>query len=265
MLRVPTYPAIANTTRKKGMVKMERQKGGGGLEINYLIIFVLAIIIFVILSFMIKFYVAHCDTRQSFLSYLASLNFSNPCGIAIATDNGQQFVSDYLDSSSRTGGQRDRLGTLGRAALRRREVYNIGDQIYTYEQAQKKCAAYNADLASYDQIVDAYNNGAEWCAYGWSQGQNAYFPMQRMRNGCGRVGVNGGRFPQNLKLGANCFGIKPAGMMPQTPLIPEQPSPPRRPSPPPFCDRRKNFNACNRLTDDLIKPFNNSRWSEWQN
>ena len=109
---------------------------------------------------------------------------------------------------------------MGRVLTRRREVYNIGDQIYTYKQAQEKCATYNSDLATYEQIVDAYNNGANWCTYGWSKGGNAYYPTQpftwrelqklppKFRNSCGKVGINGGSFPKKLKLGANCYGVK---------------------------------------------------------
>jgi Extracellular link domain len=101
------------------------------------------------------------------------------------------------------------------------EVFNISNNLYTYDDAQAICAAYGAKLANYDQMEDAYNKGAEWCNYGWSDGQMIFFPTQKStwqelqkdpakKNNCGRPGVNGG-FIQNpyVKFGVNCFGKKP--------------------------------------------------------
>ena len=104
------------------------------------------------------------------------------------------------------------------------EVFHIGDSQFTYADAPAVCAAYGAQLATLEQIIDAYNNGAEWCGYGWSQGGFALYPTQKStwtalqaepdtakRTGCGRPGVNGGYFDPNTKFGVNCFGFKPAG------------------------------------------------------
>jgi hypothetical protein len=101
------------------------------------------------------------------------------------------------------------------------QVFNINNNLYTYEDAQSICTAYGAKLATYDQIEDAYEKGAEWCNYGWSDGQMIFFPTQKStwqslqkdperKNNCGRPGVNGG-FIQNpyVKFGVNCFGKKP--------------------------------------------------------
>ena len=101
------------------------------------------------------------------------------------------------------------------------EVFNISNNLYTYEDAQNICSAYGAKLATYDEIEDAYNKGAEWCNYGWSESQMAYFPTQkstwntlqkseRHKNNCGRPGVNGGYMANpNIKFGVNCFGKNP--------------------------------------------------------
>ena len=102
-----------------------------------------------------------------------------------------------------------------------REVFNISNNNYTYEEAQAVCKAYGAELATYDQIEDAYNKGAEWCNYGWSANQMAFFPTQKQtwqklqsndknKNNRGRPGVNGGYMANpNLRFGINCFGEKP--------------------------------------------------------
>jgi len=101
------------------------------------------------------------------------------------------------------------------------EVFNISNNLYTYDDAQAICKAYGAKLANYDQIEDSYKKGAEWCNYGWSANQMAFFPTQKStwsalqetdnnKNDCGRPGVNGGFFGNPyLKFGVNCFGKKP--------------------------------------------------------
>ena len=108
------------------------------------------------------------------------------------------------------------------------EVYNISNNLYTYDEAPYVCQSLNGRLASYDEIEEAYMNGAEWCNYGWSQNQLALFPTQKatwkriqnsvsdcdkdtsMKNVCGRPGINGGYIGNpNIKYGVNCYGIKP--------------------------------------------------------
>jgi hypothetical protein len=101
------------------------------------------------------------------------------------------------------------------------EVFNVGDNLYTYEDAQTVCSAYGARLATYDEIEQAYQQGAEWCNYGWSDGQMAFFPTQKdtwdklqknekTKNSCGRPGINGGFIDNpNVRFGINCYGLKP--------------------------------------------------------
>ena len=47
------------------------------------------------------------------------------------------------------------------------EVFHISDNQFTYDDAPAVCAAYGAQLATLEQIIDSYNHGAEWCGYGW--------------------------------------------------------------------------------------------------
>ena len=109
------------------------------------------------------------------------------------------------------------------------EVFNVSNNLYTYDDAKAVCKVYNAKLATYEQVEDAYNNGAEWCNYGWSEGQLALFPTQKktwdalqeqdvgvcdnskkVGNNCGRPGVNGGYIANPyVKFGVNCYGKKP--------------------------------------------------------
>lgn len=101
------------------------------------------------------------------------------------------------------------------------EVFNVSNNLYTYKDAQSVCDVYGAKLATYDQIEQAYNKGGEWCNYGWSDGQMAFFPTQKStwdklqktpkhKNSCGRPGVNGGYIANPyIKFGVNCYGKKP--------------------------------------------------------
>lgn len=145
------------------------------------------------------------------------------------------------------------------------EVFNISQNQFTYDEAPAVCAAYGAKLANLEQIIDAYNKGAEWCNYGWSQGGMALYPTQKAtweelqqeidpakRTACGRPGVNGGYFNPATKFGVNCFGFKPAGNM-------------TFPVPAPGTDTSKFRDMVNRFRDMLksfrLAPFSRQEWS----
>ena len=103
----------------------------------------------------------------------------------------------------------------------KKQVFNIPGNYYNYSNAKALCQAYGANLATYKQVEDAYDNGGEWCNYGWSDGQMALFPTQQKtfdnlqkikghENDCGRPGVNGGFMANpNVQFGVNCYGNKP--------------------------------------------------------
>lgn len=102
------------------------------------------------------------------------------------------------------------------------QVFNVSNNLYTYDDAAAVCSVYGAKLATYDQVEEAYNKGGEWCNYGWSEGQLALFPTQKStwsklqdsktaKNNCGRPGVNGGYMENpDLLFGVNCYGKKPS-------------------------------------------------------
>ena len=105
------------------------------------------------------------------------------------------------------------------------EVFHVAENVYTYGEAANVCAALDAKLANYDQVEEAHAQGAEWCGYGWSEGQMAFYPTQKStwaalqaastdptkRAACGRPGVNGGYMTNpDMKFGVNCYGVKPA-------------------------------------------------------
>lgn len=118
----------------------------------------------------------------------------------------------------------DATSSLTNVNLIGSEVFHISDNNFTYDDAPAVCAAYGGELATLEQIIDAYNHGAEWCGYGWSAGGMALYPTQKgtwdalqqevdqaKKTACGRPGVNGGYFDPASKFGVNCYGIKPQG------------------------------------------------------
>ena len=70
-------------------------------------------------------------------------------------------------------------------------------------------------------MQEAHEKGADWCSFGWSDGQMALYPTQydkwaHLQNieghehDCGRPGINGGYIANpNVNFGANCYGYKP--------------------------------------------------------
>ena len=163
-----------------------------------------------------------------------------------------------------------------------KEVFNIAGNKFTYADAPAVCAVYGAELATYDQVEEAYEDGGEWCNYGWSEDQMAFFPTQKdtweklqsnpeTAYKCGRPGVNGGYIPNpNITFGVNCYGVKPdptkndiTSDIKQTigqnintqpiPLTPEEVA---------FNQKLEYWkqNAANVLT---INSFNEDKWSEF--
>lgn len=145
------------------------------------------------------------------------------------------------------------------------EVFHIGDAQFTYDEASAVCAAYGSQLATLEQILDAYNTGAEWCGYGWSAGGMALYPTQKgtwdelqrevdpgKRTACGRPGVNGGYFDPMTKFGVNCFGFKPKGEF--TP-----------PAPLPGVDKAAFDSMVNKFKSMLnslaVSPWSRQQWS----
>lgn len=149
------------------------------------------------------------------------------------------------------------------------EVFHISDQQFTYDEAPAVCAAYGAEMATLEQIMDAYAKGAEWCSYGWSAGGMALYPTQRetweilqnevdpgKRTRCGRPGVNGGYFDPTTKFGVNCYGFKPAGKF--TP-----------PAPIPGTDTNRFKDMVNRFKEMMksfsVDPYSRLEWSKYGN
>ena len=153
--------------------------------------------------------------------------------------------------------------------VEQKQVFNVSDNVFNYDEARSVCEAYNGDLASLEQMVDAYKNGADWCNYGWSEGQLALYPTQEesfakleknpeTRGQCGLPGVNGGYFEnKNLKFGANCYGDKPApNSSQQEKLLNEQYLLN------PLSREAQRYQA--RVDEFEVSPFSRKKWSKYQ-
>lgn len=152
------------------------------------------------------------------------------------------------------------------------EVFNVPGNYHVYDDAKAMCSAYGARLATYQEVEQSYNSGAEWCNYGWSEGQMALFPTQQTtwdglqkikghENDCGRPGVNGG-FMQNpaLKFGANCYGYKP-NMTEVEKDIMANSSPYPKTQKDIALEKRVEYWKT-RLNELLVSPFNYNSWSK---
>ena len=156
--------------------------------------------------------------------------------------------------------------------LLKKQVFNIPGNEYVYPDAKALCSAYGARLATYTEIENSYNDGGEWCNYGWSDGQMALFPTQQKtfdelqkiqghENDCGRPGVNGGYMAnQAIKFGVNCFGYKPRMNSDEEELMANEPIYPKTLKDIAM-ENRVNYWK-DKLSEILVSPFNNDTWSK---
>ena len=217
----------------------------------------LIIIIYLIVCY-IKFSKMVCYVKKDFFEYIFDFSNTDICEVEKEPvplkpielePHHKNLLLDFID---------------------KKEVFHIENQNYTYAQAKCKCEAYGGDLATKNQMIDAYNNGASWCSYGWTDGQNAYYPVsqcfwdemqkknQRLpdhqKKFCGIPSLNGGHFSNpELKFGINCYGIKPKGELNKA----------KKPYCPPmnFCKLEENHEASTKLSNDSIAGFNEDQWN----
>jgi hypothetical protein len=152
------------------------------------------------------------------------------------------------------------------------EVFNVAQNKFTYYDAEPLCRALGAELATYEQVKDAWGNGADWCNYGWVKGQMAVYPTQKEtyeklqsgpvdeRNACGTVGINGGYFDNpEFKYGVNCYGKKPSQSAHDQQKLMSEGKAPKSP------DALKVDQMVAEFRDQVdslfVKPFSNEKWA----
>jgi len=153
----------------------------------------------------------------------------------------------------------------------KKQVYHIPGNEYTYDNADALCKAYGSRLATYSEVEKSYNNGAEWCSYGWSDKQLALFPTQKEtwntlqnieghENDCGRAGINGGYIANpNVKFGVNCYGYKPKITQEEKDLMNTQPLYPKNMKD--IKEEKQIEYWRQKIPEILVAPFNKNVWS----
>ena len=157
------------------------------------------------------------------------------------------------------------------ALINNDQVFHVADNKYTYKDAKAICSAYGGRLATIKEMQAAYDKGANWCGYGWSDDQMALYPTQYEKweelqkiegheHDCGRPGLNGGYIANpNVRFGANCYGTKRAPnryerrRMENAPLYP-------------LTRKEMQFNRLvadwrAKLSELTLSPFNSNKWS----
>jgi hypothetical protein len=176
-------------------------------------------------------------------------------------------VDIILDSETPSAGMPSTVPEI----TRKPQVFHIPGNNYTFEDSKAICSAYGGRLATYSEMEDSYKEGADWCSFGWSDGQMAFYPTQTDKweklqkiegheHDCGRPGINGGYIDNpNVRFGANCFGYKPVitekemNQMGNTPLYPKTNK---------ELQFDKNVDMWRKkLSEITVAPFNNKNWS----
>lgn len=153
------------------------------------------------------------------------------------------------------------------------EVFNVSTNEYTYYDAEPLCRALGAELATYSQVKDAWDKGADWCNYGWVKGQAAVYPTQKetwdkLQHGpedekyaCGNPGVNGGYFDNpEMRFGVNCYGKKPAESSNDEKHIMAHGGPPKTPA---TLKVDQQIQQYKESIDQIgVLPFSDGKWDE---
>jgi hypothetical protein len=187
-------------------------------------------------------------------------------------------IYNYFNTSDTSGNKvkKDSSGnkqdSSGNKQTKPNQVFNISNNLYSYDEAQDICQAFDSTLATYEQVESAYNDGAEWCAYGWSDNQMAFFPTQqstwnklqkneKTKNACGRPGVNGGYMANpNIRFGVNCYGQKPDPTQYELDLMNSNLPTNIVDS---HLDEKVKFWKENREKLLVLNSFNHNKWSEY--
>jgi len=236
------------------MAESNLNNNGGGGDLGKILLAIFSVIIILVLASLAVQYFYHINIFE-YIIYLID-----------TSEKESEYIKSEKSKKS-TSGSSNKLEEI----KYKKQVFNIPDNVYTYDNAKALCKAYNAELATYQQVESAYSNGAEWCNYGWSANQLALYPTQQKtydklqkidghKHDCGRPGVNGGYISNaNIKFGVNCYGDKPEITNEEIDIM-------QNASPYPKTEKdiefqkevdslKKNINSI------LVSPFNYNDWS----
>jgi hypothetical protein len=186
--------------------------------------------LFILLFIIIAYYIYQFDSPSSSALFKIVPDSSSKIVSATKAPDSNTSPSSTLAQSSLNSNAAP-VGYHLATTPEKPEVFNVGENIYGYPEAEAVCKAFGADVASYEQIIEGAKKGANWCNYGWSADQRVLYPVQKSvwkkmqdnyggnKGACGRVwpvefnkvnfAVQGGYQPNpNMQFGVNCYGIK---------------------------------------------------------
>lgn len=240
------------------------------------------LVIFIILTvtFIVLFVVFNRQIRQAYEALAASiketlgLSSKPPVQAQIVPIEGTVTVPPEAPQTI-VPDEEERRETLVEKILPTgagKEVFNVAQNKFTYYDAEPLCRALGAELATYEQVKDAWGRGADWCNYGWVKGQMAVYPTQddtyqKLQTGtpgeraaCGTVGINGGFFDNpEMRFGVNCYGKKPPQSAHDEMKLMEQGKVPR--SPEALTVDRLAAEFREQKDSLFVRPFNDAKWS----
>lgn len=230
-----------------------------------------------IVAFLVLFSYFRNEITAGFNAFVAQLRDS--LGMKVPTPDQQMPTAGQLDvlkPSTPPEAESKQPSSLAEKVLPQGgagpEVFNISKNTFTYYDAEPLCKALGAELATYDQVKQAWDRGADWCNYGWVKGQNAVYPTsqqtweklqsgpEEQRMACGKPGINGGYFDNpELRFGVNCYGPKPAQSKHDEEAVAKRTGVPLTPSGIEFDKKVSKFRG---ESDSIgVLPFNEQKWS----
>ena len=179
-------------------------------------------------------------------------------------------IDIIVDPNDLAGDSTDPITTVPEIKLTK-QVFHVPGNKYGYEDGKAICKAYGSRLATWMELDKSFKKGADWCSFGWSDGQMALYPTQydkwaRLQkidgheHDCGRPGINGGYIANpNVKFGVNCYGYKPKITQEEAEAMKLAPLYPRTRRERAF-DKRVDYWRDN-LSQIEVAPFNHNNWS----
>ncbi len=228
----------------------------------------LEVLLWVMLIFVVYVNLQNYDAENyDFRTKMSNLFNSKIAELEVSASQTADISNTEEESSSSSSSSSSSTTCMDQDAAK--EVFHIAQNKYTFDEAKDVCEEYGATLATYDEVERAYNNGANWCSYGWSKDQLALFPTQKEvynelkklpghEHDCGRPGINGGYFNNTkVKFGVNCYGVKPKAKpndesymhaLNHTPKVKDMTT-------------LEQVRA-NRISEYIVAPFNKNKWSK---
>ena len=157
-------------------------KGLIGNVSRALLIVILLLIVLYVIYYTYLYMTTECPNKIGYFQYLVNFGVSGMCE-GNEREDGDVATEEDNDTSTTTTSATATATTTTSAAVTGTsmsdEVFQISNQMYSYDEAKCKCEAYGSRLATKAELTDAYNRGAHWCNYGWVDGGEAYYPVQQ--------------------------------------------------------------------------------------